>query len=149
MTLLINQRLQSKEIAFIAPDDLIVDWQPEVGEIVLFRDSDSNLYTIGMYGGLWNDVRKSSDGSFEASPYLPECMPYCGTPDKEILRAKVNYASKSNGEWFIDYRFDYSDVGYMMEYNRENLNFAIECNRLFRLSLNAEMEVAFGKVEAA
>lgn len=132
MALFFNQELSSKN----APLDIArlhtnYDFQPEVGELVIFKN-ERGKFAVGMYNGMWNDVRASrNDGKFESSPYLPEQFPYCGNEENHVFRAKVNHVSQlGRNEWFIGNFFDYADIGYIMEFTRENLYHAIELNRL-------------------
>lgn len=131
MALFFNQTISTENaplnIARLRPT---YEFRPEVGELVIFKN-ERGKFVIGMYNGLWNDVRNDHDDSFEASPYLPENMPYCGDEENQVIRAKVNHVSKvGRNEWFIANYFDYADIGFIMEFTRENLYHAIEINRI-------------------
>ena len=119
----------------IAPDDLIVDWQPEIGEIVIFRDS-TGYYKFGMYSGMFNDIRnlRSPEDDrmgkhFEASPYHHECL----EGKNFTIRAKVNYAHKmADGAWEISFNHGYISIDYdcILENTRDNRLFAADYNAI-------------------
>jgi len=141
---MLNLNILPKKQAVIPASDLIVDWSPQEGEIILAKDPTSGRYKFFMYAGLWNDIRTTpNDGNFEASPFLNECMPYCQTEDKEIIRVKGNYAYKTGANsWEISNNFDYLDAGFCLQNTRVNRLYAKKCNRARAFIVTKDLAVA-------
>lgn len=110
-------------------------WKPQAGEKVIYFSEDRQEFRTGIYFGTWAERSNSN----EASPFLHECLPYCGAPENQVFRAFV-----LDLEGFSDY----ADVEIIGEFNMKNLEWAHSENIDIRAREAAERLMAFGKVEA-
>ena len=118
-------------------------WRPRKLETILFYDEDANIFKVGLFLDLWNNLRnlRSADDNrigkhYEASPIHNE-VDSDGLP---VIRARVIDIATGYGIW--------ADIGYILEHNTPNIEAVHEQNRLLKAKLNAEMTSAFGEVEA-
>jgi len=115
-------------------DDIVeAEWQPAIGEIVLFLD-EKNVWRTGAYAGNWQDIRKANwsderkanDTSIEDSPYYGDTT----------IRAKVNHAERNErGEWVIETMFSFPAIADINKFEAANIEYALLSNQAHRNSL--------------
>lgn len=127
-------------LLFNQVDELEADWEPKVGEIVLFKNEKGEFVT-GAYQGRWQDVRKvnwskerlATDTSFEPSP-----IPF----DSSIM-AKCNHATRNErGEWVIEFNFSFADIADILPYDNSAIEYALLSNQAHAKRVAMDMAVA-------
>lgn len=108
---------------------------PQFGEKVIYFNEDRQEFRSAIYFGLWMERNSSS----EASPFLHECLPYCGKAENQVYRAFI-----LDLEGFSDY----ANVELIGECNMANIEWAHSQNHDLRQQAAIERLAAFGEVEA-
>lgn len=117
-----------------APSKVLV-WRPRLGEKVIYFCEDRQEFRTGIFMYTWLEYSQGK----EASPFLHECLPYCGSPEKQVTRVFI-----LDPEGFSDY----ADTALIGEWSMANLEWAHSENLTIREQSAIERLAAFGEVEA-
>ena len=121
-----------------APERFI--FKPVLGEKVIYFHEDTQRFRTGIYLLTWAERRDPKLTDIETSPFLHENMPYCGTEDKQVVRA---FVLDMTGDFT-----DYADLDLVAEFTQFNIDWSHEQNRDLAEREAIERLAAFGEVEA-